>query len=132
MSAPDDGRTGPPADPLSVGLGGRTSGTPAGGPAPAGPTGPPPATTPPPQQSPPPRERHTGRAIGRTLALALLIFVTVLLVLFVVFNGQTVQISLVFADVDAPLVLALLIAAVLGGLLVWLAGLVRRARRRNR
>ncbi|SFO34712.1 Protein of unknown function [Geodermatophilus obscurus] len=66
------------------------------------------------------------------LALALLIAVTVILVLFVVFNGQTVQISLVFTDVDAPLVLALLIAAVLGALIASLAGAVMRARRRNR
>ncbi|SHN88551.1 Protein of unknown function [Geodermatophilus obscurus] len=66
------------------------------------------------------------------LALALLIAVTVILVLFVVFNGQTVQISLVFADVQAPLVLALLIAAVLGALIAALAGAVMRARRRNR
>jgi uncharacterized integral membrane protein len=76
--------------------------------------------------------RHTGRTIGRTLALALLLFVTVVLVLFVVFNTQTVDVSLVFGNVDAPLVVALLIAAALGGLLVWLAGLVLRARRRNR
>jgi uncharacterized integral membrane protein len=53
-------------------------------------------------------------------------------VLFVVFNGQTVQISLVFADVDAPLVLALVIAAVLGAAIASLAGAVMRARRRNR
>ena len=52
--------------------------------------------------------------------------------LFVVFNTQTVDISLVFTDVDAPLVLALVIAAVLGGLVVALAGAVLRARRRNR
>jgi uncharacterized integral membrane protein len=76
--------------------------------------------------------RSAGRAIGRTLALALLVFVTVLLVLFVMFNTQTVDISLVFVDVQAPLVLALLIAAVLGGLLVALAGAVLRARHRNR
>lgn len=77
------------------------------------------------------RERHPGRTIGRTLALALLIAVTVLLVLFVVYNTQTVQVSLVFVDVQAPLVLALVIAAALGGLLVGLAGLVLRARRRS-
>lgn len=77
-------------------------------------------------------ERHRGRAIGRTLALALLVFVTVVLVLFVVFNTQSVDISLVFGNVNAPLVLALVIAAALGGLLVWLAGAVMRARRRNR
>ena len=68
-----------------------------------------------------------GATIGRTLALALLLFVTVVLVLFVVFNTQTVDISLVFADVEAPLVLALLIAAVLGGLVVALLGAVLRA-----
>ena len=76
--------------------------------------------------------RSTGKTIGRTLALALLTFVTVMLVLFVVFNTQTVDISLVFADVEAPLVLALVIAAVLGGLVVALLGAVLRARRRNR
>ena len=75
--------------------------------------------------------RNAGRTLGRTLALALLIFVTVLLVLFVVYNTQTVEVSLVFVDVQAPLVLALVIAAALGGLLVGLAGLVLRARRRN-
>lgn len=66
------------------------------------------------------------------MALALLLFVTVVLVLFVVFNTQTVAISLVFTDVRAPLVVALLIAAVLGGLLVALAGAAMRSRRRNR
>ena len=90
-----------------------------------GPDGPAPA----PAGTRPPRS--TGRTIGRTLALALLLFVTVLLVLFVVFNTQTVDISLVFVDVTAPLVLALLIAAGLGGLLVALAGAVARARRRK-
>ena len=78
------------------------------------------------------RPRHTGRTIGRTIALALLVFVTVLLVLFVMFNTQTVDISLVFTDVRAPLVLALVIAAGLGALLVALAGAVLRARRKSR
>jgi uncharacterized integral membrane protein len=75
---------------------------------------------------------HRGRTIGRTLAAGLLIFVTVVLVLFVVFNTQRVQISLVFTDVRAPQVVALLIAAVLGGLVVALAGAALAARRRNR
>ena len=95
-----------------------------------------PVTPTPPAQAPAqvqaPRQRSAGRALGRTLALALLIFVTVVLVLFVMFNTQTVRISLVFTDVRAPLVLALLIAAGLGALLVALAGAVLRARRRNR
>ena len=128
MSAPDQRPGGSPADPLSVGLDAPAAGQSATGPSAA----PGPATKGPATPQAPSRERHTGRTIGRSLALALLIFVTVLLVLFVVFNGQTVQISLVFGEVEAPLVQALLIAAILGGLLVWLAGLVMRARRRNR
>ena len=66
------------------------------------------------------------------MAAALMVFVTVILVLFVVYNTQTVDISLVFADVQAPLVLALVIAAALGGLVVGLAGVALRARRPKR
>jgi uncharacterized integral membrane protein len=66
------------------------------------------------------------------LAASLLVFVTVILVLFVIFNTQTVDISLVFGDVQAPLVLALVIAAALGGLVVGLAGVALRARRSRR
>jgi uncharacterized integral membrane protein len=102
-----------------------TSGPSTAGPATTGPATPRPGTAP---QSQP--GRSTGRTIGRTLALALLVFVTVVLVLFVMFNTQTVDISLVFTDVEAPLVVALLVAAVLGGLVASLASLVRRARRR--
>ncbi len=59
---------------------------------------------------------------------------TVILVLFVVFNTQTVDISLVFTDVRAPLVVALLIAAVLGAAIVGLLDALAtlRGRRRNR
>jgi uncharacterized integral membrane protein len=118
--------TTPGSDPLrtptgSTGTPGTTTGPAATGPAPTG------GTTPPGRHP----VRTAGRTAGRTLALALLLFVTVVLVLFVVFNNQTVQISLVFTDLQAPLVLALVIAAALGGLLVWLAGLVVRARRRS-
>jgi uncharacterized integral membrane protein len=76
--------------------------------------------------------RRTARGLGMTLAAALLVFVTVVLVLFVLFNTQTVDVNLVFANVDAPLVLALVIAAVLGGLVVGLAELALRARRKHR
>jgi uncharacterized integral membrane protein len=97
------------------------------------PSAPPAATAPPAAAAPAPgRSRSTGRAIGFTLAAALLVFVTVVLVLFVVFNTQTVDISLVFGNVQAPLVLALVIAAVLGGLVVGLAALALRARRSSR
>jgi uncharacterized integral membrane protein len=111
-----------PTTPVAGTPGGATGPGTTGGPSPAPRPAPAPAT----------RPRRTGRTIGRSLALALLLFVTVLLVLFVVYNTQTVDVSLVFGEVQAPLVVALLIAAALGGLLVGLAGLVLRARRRSR
>ena len=110
--------TGSTGDPRHPGLTGTPAAPQVGVPAPAA--------------APAPPSRRRGRTIGRTLAAALLIFVTVVLVLFVLFNTQRVQISLVFTDVRAPLVLALLIAVILGGLVVVLAGAVRAARRRNR
>jgi uncharacterized integral membrane protein len=121
VTTPDPHPAASSRDPMSTGPATGAPGARAADPAPV--------AEPAPRPTP---ERHTGRAIGRTLALALLIAVTVLLVLFVVFNTQTVDVSLVFVDVEAPLVVALLVAAALGGLLVWLAGLVFRARRRNR
>ncbi|TFV54592.1 LapA family protein [Geodermatophilus sp. DF01-2] len=121
--------TAPGSDPLRTSPGTTGPSTPG---APGRPAAPPPTSTPGTTTSEKPRERHRGRTIGRTLALALLLFVTVVLVLFVVYNTQTVAISLVFANVQGPLVVALLIAAALGGLLVWLASLVLRARRRKR
>jgi uncharacterized integral membrane protein len=75
--------------------------------------------------------RRRMRRTGLGLFMALLVFVTVLLVLFVVFNTQTANISLVFGNVQVPVVLALLISAVLGGLIVGLAVLARAARRRS-
>lgn len=119
MTAPDPRTSGSPSDPLSVGL---------DRPAAAAPQDQAPTT----RSSGPGRTRKAGRTIGRGLALGLLIFVTVVLVLFVVFNDETVPISLVFTDVEAPLVVALLIAAVLGALVSWLLGVVLRTRRRHR
>jgi uncharacterized integral membrane protein len=127
VSTPDPRPGGPVGDPLSAGPPGGAAGPSAAG---AG-TGPAGAVQPPAPAEP---TRHTGRSIRRTLAAALLVFVTVVLVLFVVFNTQSVDISLVFGDVNAPLVVALLIAAVLGGLVVGLADAMMtvRGRRRNR
>jgi uncharacterized integral membrane protein len=130
VTAPDPRPAGTSGDPLSAGPPYTApSEPPATAPGAAPATGP--APTPAPQQPPaaPAPARHTGRTIGRTLAAALLVAVTVLLVLFVVFNTQTVDISLVFTDIEAPLVVALLVAAGLGALVVALAGLLRRARR---
>jgi uncharacterized integral membrane protein len=140
VTTPDPRPADSTGNPLSVGLPpadspDRSAAGPATpGPATPGPATPGPATAGPGTPAPAGRQRRTGRTIGRTLALALLVFFTVLLVLFVVFNTQTVDISLVFTDVEAPLVLALLIAAVLGGLVVGLLDAVMtvRGRRRNR
>ncbi|MCW2705186.1 MAG: uncharacterized protein JWQ37_3181 [Blastococcus sp.] len=125
MTTPEQRPAGVPGSDPTVGFAGPgptgTPGPSAGGP-PSGPVQAPPAKS----------ARHTGRTIGRTVALALLVFLTVVLVLFVVFNTQTVDISLVFTDVNAPLVLALVVAAALGGLVVGLLSAVMRTRRRNR
>ena len=130
MTTPEQRPAGVPGSDPTVGYGETSQPGPAR-PAPTGGGGP---TTGPVQTAPTQPTRHTGRTIGRTLALVLLLFVTVVLVLFVVFNTQTVEISLVFTDVRAPLVLALLIAAVLGGAVVGLLDTVMtvRGRRRNR
>jgi uncharacterized integral membrane protein len=136
VSTPDPRPAGTPGSDPTIGAPTGTSAVPptgAAGPGPAAQGSPGPAAAPETRSRPQPA-RRTGRTIGRTLALALLVFVTVVLVLFVVFNTQTVQISLVFADVRAPLVVALLIAAVLGGAVVGLldALMTVRGRRKNR
>ena len=123
MTTSPQGPPGSPAEPPATGPLGSDVAPPSAGRV-SGATGP----VYPPERSEP-AARRAARGIGRTLALALLVFVTVLLVLFVVFNTQTVEVSLVFVDVRAPLVVALLVAAALGGLVVALASLVRRARR---
>ena len=129
VTTPDPRPAGTPGDPLAAGPPYTAPSTPptttpgvapATGSAPTAPQQPPAAPAP---------TRHTGRTVGRTLAAALLVAVTVLLVLFVMFNTQTVDISLVFTDIEAPLVVALLVAAALGGLVVAFASLLRRARR---
>ncbi len=76
--------------------------------------------------------RRSAHRVGIAMAAALLVFVTVVLVLFVLFNTQAVEINLVFGTVEAPLVLALVFAAVLGGLVVGLADLALRGRRKHR
>lgn len=85
------------------------------------------------QADAPPPDNHRGtsrtQSAGRTVSAVLLVTLTVLLVLFVVFNTQTVRVSLIFGVVDLPLVIALVAAAVLGALI---GGLVLlRLRRRK-
>ncbi len=133
---PDPRYSAPGTDPLAPGTT-SSAGTPHPDTSYSGTTSPgttSPGTTSPSRNSPGTTSRvgAAGRTIGRGLALGLLLFVTVLLVLFVVFNGQTVEISLVFTDVRAPLVVALLIAAGLGALVAALLGAVLATRRRSR
>jgi uncharacterized integral membrane protein len=133
---PDPRYSAPGTDPLAPGTT-SSAGTPYPDTSYSGTTSPgttSPGTTSPSRNSPGTTSRvgAAGRTIGRGLALGLLLFVTVLLVLFVVFNGQTVEISLVFTDVRAPLVVALLIAAGLGALVAALLGAVLATRRRSR
>jgi len=59
----------------------------------------------------------------------LLVACAILLLLFFVLNFQTVQVSLIVAKVDMPLIVALAIAALLGALVGWLAPRLRRDRR---
>jgi uncharacterized integral membrane protein len=123
VTTPEHRPANPPGTDPTIAVSGAGPTAPAAPPTVAGPRTPPAAQ---------PRSGGTGRAIGRTLALTLLVAVTVVLVLFVMFNTQKVQVSLVFTDVRSPLVVALLIAAVLGGLVVALIGAVRKARKKNR
>jgi uncharacterized integral membrane protein len=48
------------------------------------------------------------------------------LVILIVQNAQKVEVNFFFAETQTPLVFALLIAGVLGGLIGWLAPKVRR------
>jgi uncharacterized integral membrane protein len=121
----------PTARPVTPPAGALAPGSPGTGGPPVTRATAPPATSAARPGAPAPPRRRT-RSVGLALAAALLVFVTVVLVLFVIFNTQSVRISLVFGVVDAPLVLALALAAVLGGLVVGLWSLVRRSRRSGR
>ena len=53
----------------------------------------------------------------------------VLLILFLVLNLQSVEVNLIVAKVEMPLIAALAIAAGLGALIAWALPRVRRSRR---
>lgn len=74
------------------------------------------------QGSTQPGIRLSGRAIGGLVVAAVL-------VVWIVFNRQTVDVSLVFGTVSMPLWVALAVAAVLGMVVGFAAGR-RRYRRR--
>jgi uncharacterized integral membrane protein len=73
-----------------------------------------------------PRRRGSTKG-GPGFKQWLLIVCGVLLVLFFVLNFQKVTVHLLVATVDMPLVIALLIAAVLGLALGWVVPRLRRA-----
>ena len=91
------------------------------------PAGPPPgAPRPPGPPVPPPGDDLPHRSISTGQILGGLLFIVVLV--FVLENTRTVKVRLIVPEVQAPLALALLIAAVLGALIAWL---LRFRRQRN-
>lgn len=99
----------------------------AAGPAPAAPTTPAPPDTPTGEHTPytpvpqPANVRHT-RLGGLWLMLSLGAVILVLLLVFILMNGQRIQIHLYGAHWNAPLGVALLMASALGVLLVLVPG----------
>jgi uncharacterized integral membrane protein len=72
--------------------------------------------------------RHPGQTKkGRGAKQWLLIVCGVLLVLFFVLNFQKVKVHFLVATVEMPLIIALLIAAVLGLVLGWAVPRLRRS-----
>jgi len=66
-----------------------------------------------------------------SLTQALLIFATVILVLFIVFNTQMVTYTIIIWDVSISLALLLTVAAILGGCIVAISSLSRRLQSRR-
>jgi uncharacterized integral membrane protein len=96
------------------------TGQPASDPDPSAGTEPPPATALPPQHTLD-RTRTGGLWVAATATVVLIL----LLLIFILQNGEQVEVSLFGANPDLPLGVALLLAAVLGALIVALAGTAR-------
>jgi uncharacterized integral membrane protein len=75
-----------------------------------------------------PGTRGAAQKQGMGLRQWLLVIAGILLVLFFVLNFQTVEVSLIVAKVDMPLILALAIAALLGALVGWAVPRLRSSR----
>ena len=78
-----------------------------------------------PSTPPPLPPLRSGGSNWKHWAIGTVVF---LLVIFVAQNAQKVEVHFFFATVQAPLVFALLIAVVLGGLVGWLVPRLRRGR----
>lgn len=72
--------------------------------------------------------RETGRREGMGVRQWLLVAAGILLVLFFVLNFQSVEVDLIVATVNMPLILALGIAALLGALVGWALPRLRGSR----
>lgn len=68
--------------------------------------------------------RRTARSRVWSLTLVTMILIIILLI-FILQNSKTVQVSFLMFHGNLPLGIALLLAAVIGGLLVGVAGLAR-------
>lgn len=72
--------------------------------------------------------REAGRRQGMGVRQWLLVAAGILLVLFFVLNFQSVEVDLIVATVNMPLILALGIAALLGALVGWALPRLRGSR----
>ena len=93
-------------------------GPPAGGPIAGGPTAGGPATGGPATGGPAAGSAGKKRAVSVGQLLGGLLFV--LVIIFIIENSRKVKIRLIIPQVEAPLYVAILIAAVLGSLITWL------------
>ncbi len=74
----------------------------------------------------------TIRQEGRGWKFYVLAVAAFLLLVFVIQNSQSVKVKFLFTETETPLIVALLIAGVLGGLIGWAWPYVRRGRRQER
>lgn len=75
-----------------------------------------------------PRQGRIDDSGGLSARAWLLLACAILLILFFVLNFQTVEVSLIVATVDMPLIFALAIAALLGALVGWAVPRLRASR----
>jgi uncharacterized integral membrane protein len=107
-------------DPAYEHPGADPTGQPATGPEPVTGTEPPPLAPLPPQHT-----LDRTRTGGLWVVAIATVVVILLLLIFILQNGEQVEVSLFGANPDLPLGVALLLAAVLGALIVALAGTAR-------
>ena len=78
------------------------------------------------ERSPRGTRRERAAASGRLIAAAAL---GALLALFAVLNSQSVTVHWIFTTSQMPLIVVIVLCTAVGGLLGWVVGIRRRARR---